>query len=71
MHRKARPPGRRQTGVREAIFNRLEHGVAGLQLDGARVLDLFAGTGALGLESLSTRGRATFCSSTIAKQRVA
>jgi 16S rRNA (guanine966-N2)-methyltransferase len=43
--------------VREAIFNRLEHGVAGLQLDGARVLDLFAGTGALGLESLSRGAR--------------
>jgi 16S rRNA (guanine966-N2)-methyltransferase len=43
--------------VREAIFNRLEHGVAGLQLDGARVLDLFAGTGALGLEALSRGAR--------------
>jgi 16S rRNA (guanine966-N2)-methyltransferase len=43
--------------VREAIFNRLEHGVPGLQLDGARVLDLFAGTGALGLEALSRGAR--------------
>lgn len=39
--------------VREAIFNRLEHGVPGFSIDGARVLDLFAGTGALGLEALS------------------
>ncbi len=43
--------------VREAIFNRLEHGVAGLSIDGARVLDLFAGTGALGLEALSRGAR--------------
>lgn len=40
--------------VREAIFSRLEHlGV----LDGARVLDLYAGSGALGLEAAS-RGAA-------------
>jgi len=45
--------------VREAIFNILAHGIAGYSLDGARVLDLFAGTGALGLEALS-RG-AAFC----------
>ncbi|MEE4239505.1 MAG: 16S rRNA (guanine(966)-N(2))-methyltransferase RsmD [Anderseniella sp.] len=43
--------------VREAIFNRLEHGVAGFSIDGARVLDLFAGTGALGLEALSRGAR--------------
>jgi len=36
--------------VREAIFNSL--GSAGL-IDGARVLDLWAGTGALGIEALS------------------
>ena len=36
--------------VREALFSRLEHlGV----VDGARVLDLFAGSGALGLEAAS------------------
>lgn len=39
--------------VREAVFNRLEHGVPGFSIDGTRVLDLFAGTGALGLEALS------------------
>ncbi len=42
--------------VREAIFNILTHGL-GMNLEGARVLDLFAGTGALGLEALS-RGAA-------------
>jgi 16S rRNA (guanine966-N2)-methyltransferase len=39
--------------VREAIFNILAHGVDDFELEGARVLDLFAGTGALGLEALS------------------
>jgi 16S rRNA (guanine966-N2)-methyltransferase len=45
--------------VREAIFNILAHGIADCELEGARVLDLFAGTGALGLEALS-RG-AAYC----------
>jgi 16S rRNA (guanine966-N2)-methyltransferase len=45
--------------VREAIFNILAHGIAEFELDGAKVLDLFAGTGALGLEALS-RG-AAYC----------
>ena len=44
--------------TREALFNILAHRFAD-RLDGARVLDLFAGTGALGLEALS-RG-ASFC----------
>ena len=43
--------------VREAIFNLLINGTHGNPLHGARVLDLFAGTGALGLEALS-RGAA-------------
>ena len=43
--------------VREAIFNLLINGTHGNPLPGARVLDLFAGTGALGLEALS-RGAA-------------
>lgn len=51
------PPGRstRPTSdrVREAVFNVLLHGVAGFDIEGARVLDLFAGSGALGLEALS------------------
>ncbi len=43
--------------VRESIFNLLVNGGHGDPLHGARVLDLFAGTGALGLEALS-RGAA-------------
>lgn len=45
--------------VREAIFNILTHGISEFTLEGAKVLDLFAGTGALGVEALS-RG-ADFC----------
>ncbi len=41
--------------VREALFSRLESRLDGL--DGVRVLDLFSGSGALGLEALS-RGAA-------------
>ncbi|WP_225754874.1 16S rRNA (guanine(966)-N(2))-methyltransferase RsmD [Actinotalea sp. Marseille-Q4924] len=46
------PRGTRPTSdrVREALFSRLDH--AGL-LDGAHVLDLYAGSGALGLEAAS------------------
>ena len=43
--------------VRESLFNVLQGGRFGDPLTGARVLDLFAGTGALGLEALS-RGAA-------------
>jgi 16S rRNA (guanine966-N2)-methyltransferase len=43
--------------VREAIFNILSHGIDEFDLDGARVLDLFAGTGALGLEAISRGAR--------------
>lgn len=43
--------------VREAIFNLILNGGYGDPVGGARVLDLFAGTGALGLEALS-RGAA-------------
>ncbi|MEZ5777548.1 MAG: 16S rRNA (guanine(966)-N(2))-methyltransferase RsmD [Paracoccaceae bacterium] len=43
--------------VREAIFNLLMNGPYGSPVTRARVLDLFAGTGALGLEALS-RGAA-------------
>ncbi|MEM0976376.1 MAG: 16S rRNA (guanine(966)-N(2))-methyltransferase RsmD [Pseudomonadota bacterium] len=39
--------------VRESLFNVLAHNKWEFQIDGARVLDLFAGTGALGLEALS------------------
>ena len=39
--------------VREALFNLLTNGARGDVVRGARVLDVFAGTGALGLEALS------------------
>lgn len=43
--------------VREAMFNKIAHGIAkhfdDFDIEGANVLDLFAGTGALGLEALS------------------
>lgn len=42
--------------VRESLFNVLEHGDYP-DFDGAFVLDLFAGTGALGLEALSRGAR--------------
>jgi 16S rRNA (guanine966-N2)-methyltransferase len=45
--------------VREAIFNILTHSSDGFTFEGTKVLDLFAGTGALGIEALS-RG-AAFC----------
>mgnify|MGYP001817076413 FL=1 len=51
---KVRPTSDR---VREAIFNILEHGISDFSIDGTNVLDLFAGTGALGIEALS-RGAA-------------
>lgn len=50
--------------VRETLFNVLNGGAFGRPLEGARILDLFAGTGALGLEALSRGGRhATFVDS--------
>ncbi len=42
--------------LREAVFNILTH-ASGDPITGARVLDLFAGTGALGIEAIS-RGAA-------------
>lgn len=39
--------------IRESVFNLLLNGRHGDPVTGARVLDLFAGTGALGLEALS------------------
>ncbi len=44
--------------VREALFNILAHGIDDFAIDGARVLDLFAGTGALGIEALSRGAKA-------------
>ena len=49
-----RPTGDR---VRQALFNVLEHASWSRPFAGGRVLDLFAGSGALGLEALS-RGAA-------------
>lgn len=53
---KTRPTSDR---VRESLFNILAHSIEDFSIAEARVLDLFAGTGALGLEALS-RG-ASFC----------
>lgn len=64
------PKGTRPTTdrVREALFSRLDHSNV---LRGAHVIDLFAGSGALGLEALS-RGAAqvTFVESSVAAARV-
>ena len=51
-----RPTGNR---TRESLFNIITHGLAGWEgeLEDASVVDLFCGTGALGLEALS-RGAA-------------
>jgi len=43
--------------TRESLFNILEHRLGG-SFDNLRVLDLFAGTGALGLEALSRGAKA-------------
>tara|TARA_R110002020_G_scaffold83397_2_gene207461 strand:- start:376923 stop:377483 length:561 start_codon:yes stop_codon:yes gene_type:complete len=51
-----RPTGDR---AREAVFNLIAHAAWAPPIDGARVIDLFAGSGALGLEAMS-RG-AAFC----------
>ena len=45
--------------ARQAVFNILEHAAWAPPLEGARVIDLFAGAGALGFEAMS-RG-AAFC----------
>ena len=45
--------------VRQALFNVLEHGAPQFDFTNARVLDLFAGSGALGLEAMSRGAR--FC----------
>jgi len=45
--------------ARQAVFNILEHAAWAPDLEGIRVIDLFAGSGALGFEALS-RG-AAFC----------
>ncbi len=45
--------------TREAVFNKLAHAPWARGVEGARVIDLFAGSGALGFEAMS-RG-AAFC----------
>jgi 16S rRNA (guanine966-N2)-methyltransferase len=45
--------------ARQALFNVLEHAAWAEPLDGARVMDVYAGSGALGFEAIS-RG-AAFC----------
>jgi len=50
--RAASRPGRRRHACESSIFSRLD---ARFDLTGARVLDLFAGSGSLGLEALFTR----------------
>lgn len=57
--------------IRESLFNVLNGGAFGKPIVDARVLDLFAGTGALGLEALS-RGAAhvTFVDSGRAAQKL-
>src|SRR3954466_11704062 len=53
--REIRPTGDR---LRESLFNILVHAY-GDPIDGARVLDLFAGTGALGIEAISRGAKFT------------
>ena len=39
--------------AREGLFNILEHGIPNFRISGAHVVDVFAGSGALGFEALS------------------
>lgn len=57
--------------VRQAIFNVLEHHNFGnsFSIEGARVIDLFAGTGALGIEALSRGARYALLIDNAAKNR--
>jgi len=45
--------------ARQALFNVMEHAAWAPALDGARIVDLFAGSGALGFEAMSRGG--AFC----------
>ena len=47
--------------VRQALFNVLEHGAPAVDFDGARVLDLFAGSGGLGLSLVARRPLLPVC----------
>jgi 16S rRNA (guanine966-N2)-methyltransferase len=55
--------------VRESLFNLLIHGPHGDPVEGARVLDLFAGTGALAFEALSRGAAGPRSSRTGARRR--
>ena len=57
--------------TREALFNILAGGRLGVSLEGARVLDAFAGTGALGLEALSRGAREVVFMESLAAARAA
>ena len=57
--------------VREALFNVLAHADFAPPLHGARVIDLFAGSGALGLEALSRGAAFALFVDTDAKARAA
>ena len=59
--RETRPTSGR---IRETIFNILAHSIDGFNLSGISVVDVFAGTGALGFEALSRGAKhATFIDS--------
>ncbi|WP_394694004.1 16S rRNA (guanine(966)-N(2))-methyltransferase RsmD [Hyphobacterium sp.] len=45
--------------ARQALFNVMEHAAWAPALEGARIIDLFAGSGALGFEAMSRGG--SFC----------
>lgn len=55
--------------VRQAIFNVLEHGAPAISIAGQRVVDLFAGSGALGLEALSRGAETAIFVETAAQSR--
>jgi 16S rRNA (guanine966-N2)-methyltransferase len=57
--------------ARQAVFNIIEHAPWSRSLSSARVLDLFAGTGALGLEALSRGAGACLFLDTDANARAA
>jgi len=54
QHEGVRPTSDR---VRESVFNILAHAGSYPAIEGARVIDLFAGTGALGIEAISRGAR--------------
>lgn len=54
--------------LRESAFNILEHGFSGT-IEGARVIDVFAGTGALGFEAMSRGAQSCLFVETAAEAR--